>query len=185
MPCHNEDPGCYFNPNTDKNWYPDDDVDLSVFMLGITGQTWWQKLGLKDNPTNLRLTAQWDCIGGFGREIEYALKTISGDDPNGQYFVTEHQTNPDLTDKASSQQRPGGTGTTTDPAKNSFNDTLGGLQFGASSLQYFTISTGSPATTPGYPVTVRNDYGDYGVLGLFNDGGRILVNGTWPNRNCN
>ena len=146
---------------------------------------WWQKMGFKDDPRNLRLVALTDCIGA-GREINYSLLTTSENQPNGTYVVTEHQTNPSVTDSPyTTAQRPGGSGTSTSEDPNHFPDRLAGLASGSSSLQYFTISTDNPATTPGYPVVVRNNQGDFSVLGLFNAGGRVLVNGTWPDKPCN
>jgi hypothetical protein len=134
-------------------------------------------------PKGMYLQVKRDCFDGRFRNTDYALMTNSGAVPSGQYQVTEHQTNSLFTRP---NKGPAGPGTTTQDGTNGplnqFNDLIGSIfsLSSESSKQTFTISSGSPANSPSYPVFVRNSQGDFGTLGIYISAGapgKVFVNG--------
>jgi RHS repeat-associated protein len=160
--------------------------DLINWILGQSDQNNPVRVGGNRSGGNgaapkLHLQVESDCLGGFGREIQYALLDENNNQVSNLY-VTEHQTDTSL---ANVPGEPPGTSTDPPPpypAKtpfaSGFNDTLGGLGF-HNSLQTFTVSPNPPGTAgPNYPVFVRDMNGnDYGTLGTWMQNGQVFVNG--------
>ncbi|HXC44525.1 MAG TPA: RHS repeat-associated core domain-containing protein, partial [Candidatus Dormibacteraeota bacterium] len=128
-----------------------------------------------DNPKNLQLvpTADDGKDHQSYREVLYEVRTKDGKQPEGTWYVTEHQTNKSV---ANQDGVPGVSG---GKENNKFTDLIGCLACrNVESKQTFTIST-----TPGvkakssFPIFVHSKAGDFGTLGLHIDSGGVRING--------
>lgn len=128
-----------------------------------------------DNPNNLQLVPTSDDGKDHQsyREVVYEVQTKDGKQPEGTWYVTEHQTNKSV---ASQDGVPGVSG---GKENNKFTDLIGCLACrNVESKQTFTISTtpGVKAKTT-FPIFVHSKAGDFGTLGLHIDSGGVRING--------
>jgi RHS repeat-associated protein len=130
-----------------------------------------------DNPSNLRLVPQQDDghDQSDDRNIVYEVQTTSGDYPAGDWYVTEHQTNPNF--NGTTNGMSGGN------ELNQFSDEIypspaADTKVGTKSTQTFTISPNQGLNAqPSYSIIIRIQGKDYGALGIYVIPGGSRVNG--------
>ena len=131
--------------------------------------------GSPDNPKNLQLVPTSDDGKDHQsyREVVYEVRTKDGKQPEGTWYVTEHQTNKSV---ASQDGVPGVSG---GKENNKFTDLIGCLACrNVESKQTFTISTTSGVKAKSsFPIFVHSKAGDFGTLGLHIDSGGVRING--------